>query len=177
VFADGAEHVAHVAVRKPVGQPNLASGFADPEQLLCRLLLVGGEHHPHRGEHHVERSVGVGQVLRVPYVEGDIETLGRRTFLCLLDEVRDVVYAVRLAETAGGGDGSVAAAGRDVEDFLAGANVHGLAQLLSHNDQCIADPRVVARDPRLLLALLDLGQSECLRLGGQDVLLCVMSGN
>jgi len=60
VLADSTQHVAHIAVWNPVGKPDLTSGLADSEKLPGGPLLVGGEHHPHRGEHHVEGGVRVG---------------------------------------------------------------------------------------------------------------------
>jgi hypothetical protein len=73
----------------------------------------------------------------------------------VFDQFRDVIYAGYVAEPAGSGHGGVAAARCDVEDLIASVHVDGLAEQLSNDDQSVADPCVVARRPRLLLAILD----------------------
>jgi hypothetical protein len=138
-----------------LASPILPPGLQTLRSSWAAFSLIGGEHYPERGEHHVEGCVGVGQVLRVADLEGDIEALGPRAPPCLLDELRNVVYAGRHAGATGCGYGGVAGAGRDVEDLLAGTDIDRLTQAFPHDDQQVADPGVIARGPHLLLASLD----------------------
>src|SRR4028119_1566561 len=111
VLAGGCERVADEALWRPVGEPDLASGPGDPEQLAGGLLLVGGEHHPDGGERHVEGCIGVRQVLRVPDLKGYLHALGFGAAASLFDQSGDVVQAGHVAGGAGGGARGVGGAG------------------------------------------------------------------
>ena len=71
MLADGLEHLADEAFRRPVGEADAAAGAADAQHLGRRALLVRAEHHAEGREHGVERAVGEGQVLRVGLPELD----------------------------------------------------------------------------------------------------------
>ena len=77
VLADRLEHLADEALRRPVGQTDLAARFADARQLARRLFLIRCEHHAEGGHHDVEGRVGERQVLGVGFLEPDRVAFGR----------------------------------------------------------------------------------------------------
>ena len=50
----GSEHVAHVPLGVPRGQPDAPSRSKHPHDLTCRHRMTRGEHHTEGGQDHVE---------------------------------------------------------------------------------------------------------------------------
>ena len=121
-------------------------------------MLVGREHDPEGRQHTVEGPVAEGQVLDVAFVEAQVEALDCGALPRALEQRRHIVEPDGLATAPCGGEGGVAAAGRDVENLAPGAQVHRLAKQLGHDEKRRRHRRVVAGSPHLALPALDHGQ-------------------
>ena len=155
IFAQCLEQPADEAVRRPVGEADLAARLADPEHFGRGLVLIGGEHHAERRNDGIEARGRKRQRLGVGFAEVDGEPLGRGPLLAAREQRRHVVGRRDVAEAARRGQRDVAVAGCDVEHLAAGAQVECFAQLLADDLQRGADHRVVARRPGGLLAGLE----------------------
>ena len=71
VLADGLEQLADEAVRRPVGEADLAAGLADAQQLGRGAVLVGREHHAEGRDDDVEAAVRERQRFGVGLAELD----------------------------------------------------------------------------------------------------------
>ena len=86
VFAERLEQLADEAVRRPVGEADLAAGLADAQQLGRGLVLVGREHHAEGRDDGVERAVGERQRLGIGLPEFDRQAFGRRARAAALEQ-------------------------------------------------------------------------------------------
>src|SRR5215208_533223 len=77
VLADRLEELADEAFRRPVGEPDLAAGLGDANELAGGALLIGGEHYSEGGDHDVEALVAEWQGLRVGLAECNVEPVRR----------------------------------------------------------------------------------------------------
>jgi hypothetical protein len=75
-----------------------------------------------------------------------------------LQQGRDIVDAGHLTPAAGRRERRVPAPRGDVKHLLAGTHIDGFTQELTHEHQGVADRRIIASSPYLLLALLDDGE-------------------
>jgi hypothetical protein len=122
------------------------------------LGLVGGEHHPHRREHHIKRAVRTRQVFGIALAERHRQPLGRRACPPKREHQGGVVDADHVAPAAGRGQRRIATACRHIQDVLPRMHIDGLTEQLAHEHQIRADPQVIALRPCLLLAGLDGGE-------------------
>ena len=143
---------ADEALRRPVGEADLAAGTADAQQLARGLLLVRREHDAEGREHHIEARIREGQRFGVGLLEGDRQAFGLGALAAALEKRADIVGRHDVGEAAGGGERRIAVAGGDVEDVLVAAEIDGLAQRLADDLQGRADDGVVAGAPGDLLA-------------------------
>ena len=118
VLADGLEQLADEALRRPVGEADLAAALADASQLGRGAVLVGREHHAEGRDDDVEAAVGKRQRLRVGLAELDVEPLGLGALAGALEQRGHVVGGDHVAPAPRGGEGGVAVAGGDVEHLL-----------------------------------------------------------
>jgi hypothetical protein len=65
VESEGREEVAHHALGRPVDRADSPAGTANAQELVGHRPVVGGEHYPNRGGHHVELVVIEGEGLGV----------------------------------------------------------------------------------------------------------------
>ena len=152
MLADGLEELADEALRRPVGETDLATGLADAESSARGPILIGSEHHAEGRNDGVEAGVGKRQRLRIGLAKFDVEPVRPGAFPRTLKQRRDIVGRNHLAPAARGCQGDIAVAGGDVEHLLPGAEVEGLAQFLADDLQGGADDGIVAGGPSALLA-------------------------
>ena len=153
VLAERLEHLADEALRRPIGQPDLAARLADAQQLGRGLVLVGREHHAEGRDDHIKACVGERQRLGIGLAEFDGQPLGGGALAAALEQRRHVVGRGHVAPAARRRQRHVAVAGRDIEHLAAGTKVERLAELLADDLQRRSDHRIVARRPGALLAL------------------------
>jgi hypothetical protein len=116
VGGDRPEQPADEPLRGPAGEPDLATGPGDPDQLVGRALVVGGEHDAQCGQHCVECPVREGEVLGVAVADVDGQTLRVGSPTGHVEQRRDVVDGADVGEPPADRKCHVAGAGRDVED-------------------------------------------------------------
>jgi hypothetical protein len=175
VFAERLEQLADKAFRGPVGEADAAARSADAKEFHGRTLLIGREHHAERRDHDVERVIGERQCFRVSLLELDRKPFGRSTGAAALQQRRHVVGRDDIAPAPRGGEADIAVAGGDVEDFLPGAKIECLAQLLADDLQCRADDGIVAGRPGGLLPGFhrgEVGRCGCSLVGWLNLCLC-----
>jgi len=170
VPAERLEHLADEALRRPVGQSDLAACLADAHQFGGGSILIRREHHAEGGNDHVEARVRKWKRLGIGLAEVDGERLGRGALTAALEQGRHIVGRGDVAPAARGRKRDIAVAGRHVEHRAAGAEVERLAEVFADNLQGGADHRIVAGGPCALLARLDgaeiglrgrLGEGRC----------------
>src|SRR5215207_2812771 len=169
VLADRLEELADEAFGRPVGEPDLAAGLGDANELAGGALLIGGEHYSEGGDHDVEALVSEWQGLRVGLAECNVEPVCPGALAGALQQCRHVVGRGDVAPAPRGGEGGVAVAGCDIEHALAGTKVERFAKLLADDLQRGADDGVVARRPCGLLPGLERRNVDLwgLRFGGE----------
>ena len=152
VFADGLEQLADEALRRPVGQADLAARAADAHQFVRGLLLIRREHDAEGRKHDVEAGIGEGKRFRIGLLERDRQAVGLGALAPALEKRADIVGRHDVGEAAGRGERRIAVAGGDVEDALVAAQIDGLAERFADDLQRGADDGVVAGAPGGLLA-------------------------
>ena len=100
---DRHEELADEALRRPVRQPDLAAALADADQLGGSALLVGREHDPEGGDHHVETLAGERQAFGVGLAEREGEPFGLGPFSGAVEQRRHVVGRGHVAPAPRGG--------------------------------------------------------------------------
>lgn len=145
------EEAADEAGGSPVGHADAATGFADAGQFGGGGFRCGGEHRAKGTEDDVEGGIVVGQALGAAVVEAHFEAFGVGAFLRACKESMHEVDAGDVATAAGGGEGRIACACRDVEHMFGGAEVDGLAEQFADDERGGADEGEVAGGPDLLV--------------------------
>ena len=173
MLADSLEELADEAVRRPVGQADLAAVLADADQFGGGAILVGREHDAEGRDDNVETRVGEGQRFGVGLAEFDVEPFGRGALAGALEQCRHVVGGDHVAPTACGRERDVAVAGGDVEHLLSRPEVEGFAQLFTDDLQRGADDGIVAGGPGALLAGFHRPEIDW---GERPVLACCSGG-
>ena len=135
VFADRLEQLPDEAVRRPVGEADLAAGLADAQQLGRGLVLVGREHHAEGRDHRVEAAVGERQRLGVGLLEFDRQAFGLRARAAALEQSWHIVGRDDVAPAPRRGERDHSVAGGDVEHLAARAQIEGFAKLLADDLQ------------------------------------------
>ena len=149
--------MADKALRRPVGEADLAAPADHTQHLGRGLFVVRREHHAKSREHGIEAAIGIGQGLDIGDGELDRQMLGLGAGAALVEQFADIVGRGHIGEAAGCREGRIAIACRNVEHFRTGLQVDALAELLADDLQRGADHRIVARRPRRLLARLECG--------------------
>jgi hypothetical protein len=124
-------------------------------------------------EHGVEAGIGERQRFGVGFLELDQQAIRLGAQAAALQEARHIVGGDHLAPATCRGEGGIAVAGGDIEDFLPRANVEGFAKLLADDLQGGADHGIIAGGPgavltglqRLEVDMVDLGVLGCGRCG------------
>ena len=149
------EHLSEEAFGRPADVHDDAAGFADPEQLGRRAVVVGREHRPENRHDRVERVIRERERLGVAFDELDREAFGLGTHARSVEQRRNVVDADNVAADPRGRDRPVAGPRRDVEHAPAGLEVGGVDETLRDERHPGPDHGEVAARPGLLLLLLD----------------------
>ncbi len=92
--------------------------------------MVGGEHRAEDRGHGIERAVRERKLLGIALDEVDDQAFCFRAEAAFLEQRGHIVDAHGDAAVARGGDRGVAAAGGDVENVPARAQIGGVAELL-----------------------------------------------
>ena len=152
ILAERLEELADEALRRPVGETDLAARPAHAHHLGRGLLLVGREHDAEGRDDRIEGVVGEGEGFRIGSAEIDLEPIGVGAFAAALEQRRYVVGRHYIAPAARRRERDIAIAGGDIEHHLARTEVERLAQRLADDLEGRADDCVVARRPGALLA-------------------------
>src|SRR2546425_521684 len=102
VFADGFEYLADEALRRPVGEADLAARTADAEELARRLLLIWRKHDAEGGKDDIEAGIREGKRFRIGLLERNGQAVGCRTYAPAVEQRGDIVRRHDVGEAAGG---------------------------------------------------------------------------
>jgi hypothetical protein len=115
----GGEHLADETARSPGNQADRAARTADPDQLVCRSLMMRSKHDTQAGQHNIKLIIAVGQRLGIRGLPGQLHADFSSPFLAHLQKFGCDVGRNDLCAVLGCGNRGVAASGCDIEYYVA----------------------------------------------------------